>query len=145
MTTKTIYEKTFPKDPILEELAQWRRADAFNDYQGQFSSFQEMLRDIENNTIYIPRPYKIRNRKRFIKAAIAFSDLYEIDLVIMQSKGHILATYSFDICTGIRDLCKVMHMADEFDFFPDMNGHKICMTLNYYTHNIIRKKYSPLV
>lgn len=143
MPAKVIYEKKFSKDPIAEELMRRKQADAFNDYQGKFSSFQEMLYDIEKHTTYIPIPCKLRKRNRFIEAAIALSDYYEIDLIIFQSKGQVLATYSFDICTGIKNLHKIMDMVDEFDFFPDINGHKICMTLNYYTHKIVHKHADP--
>ena len=138
MFSKIIYEKTFPKDPILEALKQQESADLFNEEQAQYPSFLSMMLCRELQTTYIPRPYRIRNRKRFINAVIALSDFYEIDLTVMQSRGLISATFYFDICAGMHNLNNIMGMADEFEFLTNVREHDICMTLNYYTHKIIR-------
>ena len=138
MFSKTVYEKTFPKDPALIALEKQRSADLFNRRQAQYPSFHLMLLDEELRTTYIPRPYKIRKRKRFIDAAIALSDHHQIDLTIVQSKGLVMATFYFDMDVHIQNLSKVMGMADEFTFLTNIRSHHICMTLHYYTHQIIR-------
>ena len=138
MFSKLIYEKVYPKDPVLEAILKQQSADSFNDEQAQYPSFLSMMLCRELQTTYIPRPYRIRNRKRFIKAAIALSEFYKMDLTIMQSKGLITATFYFDIGAGMHNLNKVMGMADEFDFMTNIHGHDIGMSLNYYTHKIVR-------
>ena len=139
MCSTIIYERVFPKDPVLEELEQQRSADAFNAQQAQYPSFSDMMADVARNTAYIPRPYRIRCRKRFINAAIAFSDFYKIDLTVTQNPGMVSATFYFDPCAGIRDPNHIMGMADEFEFLTNIHGHEICMTLNYYTHKVTRR------
>ena len=138
MFSQVIYEKQFPKDPVLEALLKQQAADEYNAQQSQYPSFRAMLADLERHTTYIPRPYRLKNRKRFINAAIALSDRYEIDISIMQSRGVISATFYFDPCAGIHNLNNIMGMADEFEFLTNIHGYEICMTLNYYTHKIIR-------
>lgn len=138
MFSQVIYEKSFPKDPVLETLQKQEAADSFNEQQGKHPSFLAMMENLERNTTYIPRAYRLRNHKRFIDAAIALSEFYEIDLTIMQSNGLISATFYFDSCAAMHNLNKVMGMADEFEFLTNIHGHDICMTLNYYTHKIIR-------
>ena len=138
MFSKTIYQKTFPKDPFLEALEQQQAADDFNEEQANFPSFRQMMLFRELQTSYIRRPYRIRNQQKFIDAVIALSDFYKIDLTIQQFKGMVSATFYFDACAGMHNLNKVMGMADEFEFLTNIHGHEICMTLNYYTHTIIR-------
>ena len=135
MFSKLIYEKTFPKDPILEALEQQQSADTFNEEQAKFPSFLSMMLYRELQTTYIRRPYKIRKRKQFIDAAIVLSDFYKIDLSIRQSKGMISATFYFDICAGMHNLNKVMGLADEFEFLTNINGHDICMSLKLRFYN----------
>ena len=139
MMPNVIYEKHFPKDPVLEELSKRQYADEFNEQQAKYPSFSEMIADLERNTTYTPRPYRIRHRNRFIQAAIALSDFYEIDLCITQNTGMISATFYFDPCTAMHNLNNIMGIADEFEFLTSIHGHEICMTLNYYTHKIVRR------
>ena len=136
MFSKIIYEKSFPPDPVLEALLKQQSADLYNEEQANFPSFQAMLEERERHTTYIRRPYRIRNRKRFINAAIVLSDFYEIDLTITQCKGIIMATFYFDACAAMANLNNIMGMADEFGFMTNIHGHDICLTLNYYTHRI---------
>ena len=138
MFSNVIYEKSFSKDPIQEALQKQQSADIFNNEQAKYTSFHDMLLSRELQTIYIRRPYKMEKRKKFINAAIAFSDLHQIDLTIHQSKGLISATFCFNACAGVRNLGKLMGMADEFEFLTNIHGHDLCMTLHYYTHSIIR-------
>lgn len=70
MMPNVIYEKHFPKDPVLEELSKRQYADEFNEQQVKYPSFSEMIADLERRTTYTPRPYRIRHRNRFIQAAI---------------------------------------------------------------------------
>ena len=137
MFSKIIYEKTFPKDPVLEALLKRPSDDFSNEKQAEFDSFLAMLKERARHTTYIPRPYRIKNRKRFINAAIALSDLYAIDLTITQCKGITMATFYFDACAAMVNLNNIMGMADEFDFMTNIHGHDICLTLNYYTHRIV--------
>lgn len=140
MFAQIIYEKTFPKDPALEALQKQQAAVSFHEQQGKFPSFPDMMADLERKTTYIPRPYRIRRRKRFIHAAIALANFYGIDLTVTQSKGLISATFYFDACAGMQNLSNLMGMADEFEFLTNIHGCDICMTLNYYTHKIIRNR-----
>lgn len=138
MFSKLIYEKVYSKNPVLEAVLKQQSANSFNEEQAQYPSFLSMMLCRELQTTYIPRPCRIKNRKHFINAAIALSEFYEIDLTITQFKGLICATFYFDACACMQNLHKVMGMADEFDFMTNIHGHDIGMSLNYYTHKIVR-------
>lgn len=138
MQRKLLYKKNFPKNPILKQLEQQKSADEFNAFHAQFPSLTEMLDHLEQSTTYIPRPYRIRNRKRFINAAIDFSEFYGIDVKIEQFKDHICASFYFDCGGAIRNTKTLLGMGDELAFFTNLQGSEVCMCVSYYTHHTVR-------
>lgn len=134
MFRKTLYKKQFPTDPILEEIMKQKEADEQNAFHARFSSLTEMLDYMEQTTVYTPLPYKIRNQKKFIIAAIELSEQYEIDVEILQFKGYIRADFSLESGTSFRKLNALMAMGDEFSFYARNDGISIDFSITYYTH-----------
>ena len=134
MFRKTLYKKNFPLDPVLERIMKQKEADETNAFHAKFSSLTEMLDYLEQNTVYTPLPYKIRNRERFIRAAIELSEQYEIDVEILQFKGYIRADYSLKSGTFFRKLNTLMAMGDEFNFYARNDGISIDFSITYFTH-----------
>lgn len=66
------------------------------------------------------------------------SELYELDTKIECHLNHISVNYSFNCCGGMRDINRVFGRADPFSFFKDIYGWDITVSLDFYTHAVVR-------
>lgn len=76
--------------------------------------------------------------EEFIQAAIEVSELYEWDTKIKRHVDHISVDYSFNCCGGMRDTNRVFGMVDQFSFFKDIFGWDITVSIDFYTHAVVR-------
>ena len=101
-------------------------------------SFDEIMQKIQENTTYVLMPERIKASEDFIRAAIEVSELYELDTKIERHFDHISVDYSFNCCGGLRDINKVIGMADQSSFFKDILGWDITISLDFFTHAVVR-------
>ena len=141
MLAKLLYTKRFLKEPIWEDPVQQQKAGATNDSQPPPHSLSEMIAALEEKTTYTPLPNRIKNREKFIQAAIELSEVYELDVDIVQQKGAVCATYLLDYVAAFRNINPLMTMGDEFFFSAHKNGLKISFSVTYYTHQQERNGY----
>ena len=101
-------------------------------------SFEEIMQKIQANTTYVLMPERIKASADFIQAAIEVSELYELDTKIERHFDHISVDYSFNCCGGLRDINRVIGMADQSSFFKDIFGWDITISLDFFTHAVVR-------
>ena len=137
MSVEIIYEKTYPHIDFAEAL---KEADALEveEVKEPPPSFNEVLKKIYANTAYILMPERIKACEDFIKVAIEVSETYEIDTRIERRLDHVSVDYSFDCGGGMHDIGKVFGMADQFSFFKDINGRDITISMDFFTHAVVR-------
>ena len=137
MSVEIIYEKKYPRIDPMEEMKQieLEMADEPND---PTPAFHEIMAKIQAETTYVLMPERIKASERFIQTAIEVSELYELDTKIVRHLDHISVNYSFDSCGGMRYINRVFGMADEFAFFKDIHGWDITVSMDFFTHTVVR-------
>lgn len=138
MSAEIIYEKKYPHTNPEEEMKQIEMALADKLWES-VPSFDEVYKKIISDTTSILIPERIKGSKEFIRAAIEVSRLYKLDTRIERYDSHISVTYSFNCGGGMRDIRRVFGMADEFAFFKDIYGFDFTISMDYYTHALIRR------
>lgn len=137
MSVEIIYEKKYPRIDPMEELRQAELEMADEPEQPQHT-FSEMMEKIYADTTYVLIPERIKDSEDFIRAAIEVSELYELDTKIERHFDHISVDYSFNCCGGLRDINRVIGMADQSSFFKDIFGWDITISLDFFTHAVVR-------
>lgn len=137
MSVEIIYEKKYPRIDPMEELKQVEM-EAADEPEQPRPNFDEIMQKIYANTTYVLMPERIKASEEFIQTAIEVSELYELDTKIERHLDHISVNYSFDCCGGLRDINKVFGMADQFSFFKDIYGWDITVSMDFYTHAVVR-------
>lgn len=137
MSVEIIYEKKYPRIDPMEELKQVEM-EAADEPEQPKPTFDEIMQKIYANTTYVLMPERIKASKEFIQTAIEVSELYELDTKIERHHDHICVNYSFNCCGGLRDINKVIGMADQSSFFKDIFGWDITISLDFYTHAVVR-------
>ena len=137
MRAEIIYERKYPRFAPTEELRP-PKPESADQSERPKPSFDEIVQKICANTAYIPLPERIKANKEFIRTAIEVSELYELDTKIERHVDHISVDYSFNPCGGMRDINRVFGMADRFSFFKDRFGWDITVSLDFYTHAVLR-------
>lgn len=137
MSVEIIYEKKYPRIDPMEEMKQIELEMA-DESKEPTPSFDEVIAKIHADTTYVLMPERIKASEKFIQTAIEVSELYELDTKIERHIDRIIVNYSFDSCGGMRDINRVFGMADEFAFFKDVHGWDITVSLDFYTHAVVR-------
>lgn len=137
MLEEIIYEKKYPHIDPMDEIKQLEK-ESENDPPVPMRSFDEVYEKIMAETMIIPIPKRIETSVGFVETAIAISELYEMDIKITRHPSHITVNFSFDCCGGIQKFQHVFGLADEFAFFNGINGYDITISMDYYTHAVIR-------
>ena len=138
MSAELIYEKKYPPIDPEKEIKRIE-LELAAEQQEPIPSFNEVYNKIMADTTYILIPERIKGSEAFIRTAIEVSRLYELDTRIERCDSHISVTYSFNCGGGMRDIRRVFGMADEFAFFKDVYGFDFTISLDYYTHAVIRR------
>lgn len=137
MSIEIIYEKKYPRiDPIHEPKP--ATSEATDTPEQPMLTFHEMMEKICANTTYVLIPERIQSSKKFIHTAIQISEQYELDTRIERHASHISVNYSFPCGGGMRGINRVFGMADQFSFFKDIDGWDITISMDYFTHAVIR-------
>ena len=137
MGVEIIYEKKYPRINPIEEMKQIELEMA-DEPEEATPPFNEIMAKIQADTTYVLMPERIKASEKFIQTAIEVSELYELDTKIERHLDHISVNYSFNCCGGMRDINRVFGMADQFSFFKDIYGWDITVSLDFYTHAVVR-------
>lgn len=132
MRSKVIYKKQFPKweMPETDDLL----ADNAPSSENDNITFEEIMRRIYKDMVYVLLPNRQEKAKEFIETAIEVSELYEMDIEIEQHLSHISVSYYFDCGGGMKHLIDIISKADDVAFFRPKEGCDIIMSLDFYTH-----------
>lgn len=137
MLAEIIYEKKYPHIDLMAELAH-AEAKESRETEMHMATFDEMMEKTYANTTYILIPERIESSKKFIQTAIEVSALYKLDIRIERHVDHISVDYSFHCGGGMREINRVFGMADQFSFFKDIFGRDITISMDYFTHAVVR-------
>lgn len=137
MNDEVIYEKKYPRTDLMKELVQ-AEVDGADEPDQPNPSFDEIMQKICANTTYVLMPERTKASEEFVRAAIEVSERYELDTKITRHLDHISVDYSFDCGGGMRDINRVFGMADQFSFFKDIFGRDITVSLDFFTHAVVR-------
>ncbi len=140
--SKVIYEKTFPKEDLLELYKQVKEetlVEAEAEEETEHLSFDEMMKRIYKDMVYVKMPGRTEKAIAFMRKAIEISELYEIDIEIEEHLSHICVTYSFNCGAGMKHLTEIIGEADDLAFFTHIEGYDIVMCLDFYTHAEYRR------
>ena len=133
---KIIYERTYPIQSYDEQIDIENGCGLFRNEtveEMKYEEIEEMLfRDIE----YVLLPEREQSAIRFIALAKELSEAYLLDIRIKKLKDHINAIYFFNSAGGMGFLKEIIVLADNIDFFTNINGYEIGLSLDYYTHAV---------
>lgn len=135
---KIIYEKKFPKQDWLGETEQ-NCVDAehcaFPDKPVTAASILEWK---ARNTVYILIPGRQKAVRQFIRTAIRLSEENQIDIKIVRNFECVTVSLMFEARPGMGYLKEVIRYADNINFFANVNGYEIIISLDCYTHAVYR-------
>lgn len=133
--SKVIYEKTFPKEDLLELYKQAEEeAAAEPDEETEHLTFDEIIKRIYKDMVYVAMPGRKEKAVAFMQKAIEISELYEMDIQIEEHLSHVCVTYSFNCGAGMKYLTDIIGEADNLAFFTHIKGYDIVLCLDFYTH-----------
>ena len=136
MKKAVIFERKYPKldyDSIMNEYL----GTDHSDYDPS-PGFSEYIENIEKTTTLVLIPHRKTASQNFIEAAISISEDFEIDTVISTYDSYISVELSFDCCGNMAFLKPLFCAADDYSFFANINSHDITISLDFYTHAVIR-------
>lgn len=137
MSAEVLYEKRYPRTDLVVDYDQVETDKAVAPNESNHS-FEEMLKRFYADTTYVLIPDRVKASEDFVRVAIEVSELYELDTKITRHLDHISVDYSFDCGGGMRDINHVFGMADQFSFFKNINGRDITVSLDFFTHAVVR-------
>ena len=135
---RIIYEKRYPQEN-LEALI----AAETGDEQAAAKSFDEIVKEVYGNRVYVPIPERAKAASAFVLTARRVSELYELDVTITEHTDHVSAEYYFNSSGGLRYLREVVKHADDISFFTNVRGYDIVMCLDFYTHTVFHRRRQP--
>lgn len=141
--SEIIYEKHYPHLTFEEEMEEFRKyrkeLESSPDYVPEpTKTFGEFYKEMVENTALVALPKRIEQADAFIQLAIRTGEAYEFDTKILQSDCNIMVYYFFDGGPDLLMLMPIIKMADCISVEPNMNGFKIQLSLDFYTHAVFR-------
>ena len=108
-------------------------------------TFDEIINEIFREIEYVLLPERAKTAEAFVKTAIEISETYELDVKIVKHHSHISVNYYFNSTGCMGFLRKVIMFADDIEFFTNTKGYDIVMSIDHYTHAVIRngKRIKP--
>lgn len=146
LETEVIYEKKFPKKSIDEiEASMIEQGIPVEDESPKRMTFDEIMDEIHKGVEYVFLPERVKTAEVFVKTAIEIAEAYELDVKIVKHYSMISVNYGFNSAACMGLLRKVMMFADDIAFFSHIKGYDIVMSIDHYTHAIIRngKRIKP--
>lgn len=100
----------------------------YEEFEKKFLKDRQLL--LDNTRIY--------GKRDFIRAAIDLSEWYELDVLILEHESHISVELTFDYCVSMNLFKPLFLQADEITIMQGKQDHQITLSLDYYTHYVIR-------
>ena len=137
---KIIYEKTYPKESIEEIRAFMIDNDDPHkaDKNKKNLTFDTFIEEVYKNVEFVYLPERKKSAKAFVKTAIEISQIYELDVKITQHYSHISVDYYINNTASMGLLKRVVAFADDISFFSKIKGCDIVMSIDHYTHAVLR-------
>ena len=135
---KVIYEKKFPKqvwqgDKDQKCVEPEHCAFTYKPYKST-----SILKWKARNTVYILIPGRQKAVRQFISTAIRLSEENQIDIKIVRNFECVTVSLMFEARPGMGYLKEVIRYADNINFFANVNGYEIIISLDWYTHAVYR-------
>ena len=141
---KRIDSQRFPQPEMEDE--QYRQAAAELEAVKKtplWASFQEYLRRLEEDSVYVLRPDKLAGCRRFLSLAQTLSQEYRIDMDITEYGDSVCVDLHlyYDVYEGERKriLCQLLDLCDSVHSFRFHPGPwDFTLALEYRTHDRYR-------
>lgn len=143
---ETIYEKTFPKetlDEIRESMIE--RGIPVEAETKLHMTHEEVMAEIYKGVEYVFLPERVKTADAFVKTAVELSELYELDVKIVKHPNMISVNYYFNSSGCMGFLREIFLLADDIAFFANIKGYDIVVSIDHYTHAVMRngKRIKP--
>ena len=90
------------------------------------------------NTRYTPIPMREKLGEEFITEALDVSKLYQANIRIDRLDHKICVHLSFDFGVKMRNISRLLGMADGISFSKDCGEHDFTVCLDFYTHVVVK-------
>lgn len=147
---RMIYSRRYHVDEDAEMLLAEMPEQTDEDRARAKDAFDELMRSIREESVFIMRPNRIAGTDRLIKLAKRLSEQYEIDTDIIQHTGRITVDLYMDCFLQFRDFIQdftaLLEMCDLFSLFtPAKKPGRVVFSLDYITHDhyVSGRKVSP--
>lgn len=143
---EVIFEKTYPVE-ILDgvKASMIEQGLPIVDKSPHKMTHEEIMEEIFKGVEYVFLPERVKSATAFIKTAIEISETYELDVKIVKHHTMISVNYYFNSCGCMGFLREVIAYADDISFFANIMGYEIVMSIDHYTHAVMRngKRLKP--
>lgn len=137
MDQKIIFRKTYPRiEELLKEIE--TEEDALPEENEDLDSLANFLKQKTEERVYVLMPDRIERQESFINAAIALSEFYQIDLIVVESVDRITAEFTLECTESVPKIKTLIQMADDIIFTCGPRAGEMQIGLDYYTHAIYR-------
>ena len=132
--SKIIYKHEYSHidtDEIEEDM---KKSGSGKDQQLSYEEWEKKY--LSNRQLLLDKT-RILGKQDFISAAIKLSELYELDILILECKSHISVELTIDQCVSMKLFKPLFVLADELTVINSENDGLITIYLDYYTHIVI--------
>lgn len=135
-----LYSKRYPVEQDIAELQEKEHAQTEAEQAEVKAKFQELLRMIQEESVYIVKPERIAGTGPLIRLAKRISETFEIDMDIIRGSGQITvnlylfcAAFPKEFLTAFSELLRRCDMLSVFT--PKQNDDAVLFSLDYQTHD----------
>jgi len=141
---KVIYEKMYPRESFDDPRTAASEDKIPADIQKNLT-FDEFWENMNREIEYVLLPEREKTAEIFRKTAIEISEIFELDIKIIQYRDHISVNYYFEGAGCMGFLKDILCLADDIAFCINAKEHRIVMSIDYYTHAAYRngKRIQP--
>lgn len=137
---KVIYSKRYHFEEEVAELEALNLPMSEEEKKRAQASFEKLLREERESTVYVEKPGAEERERRFIRLAKQLSEKCEIDMDITRYPGyigvtlHLFAVPFFSDFTSL--FSRLVRLCDYMDILPEKNGpNDFRVECDMYTHD----------
>ena len=140
---EVIFEKTEILDGVKASMIE--QGLPIVDKSPHKMTHEEIMEEIFKGVEYVFLPERVKSADAFIKSAIELSELYELDVKIVKHPNMISVNYYFNSSGCMGFLREIFLLADDIAFFANIKGYDIVISIDHYTHAVMRngKRLKP--
>ena len=135
---RILFEKYYPRSKDLTDFDQEEYTGIAQQSEPHMS-YEEIMAYLQNGLSYQPLPERAEKAKLLIQLAKSISLDYQIDMKIKEYDANIM----IDVCLFegkcIGFLRELFVFADDVNFFTNVLGYDLIISIDYYTKAVLRR------